>query len=961
MSGITSGVGIFSGIDSQSIIEQLLQIEARPRTLVQRRVASLQLQSAGFLDINARINALKAAAADFRTRSVFQTKAATTSNKDVLTATANNTAAEGTYTFLVDRLVSTQQALSRGFANKDSGAIGATGFTFESTKARLDADVELAELNNGQGVSRGRLTITDSGGQSATIDLSRATTVSEVLEAINSNGTARVTASVREGRFIITDNAGGGGQVTVANAGTSTTATSLGIAGTGTGGVITGSQVYSLHGGTTLGRLNDGNGVAIKNSVGTDVWNFSINILDGPDAGTIKVNIGDVYENQVQTDGSTRLVKTKGAATSVGQVLERINEAIANADINDMSASLDAASGRIVITDTTNSRTLQVVENGDTTARDLGLTGSAAIGSVSGARVLGGLNTTLARSLNGGAGITGNGAISFTLRNGATFNANVSTNASLSDIMKSIEDASISAGSKRVSVSLDSRGTGIVVTDLAGGSGNLVITGTTGADTAASLGISTGPAGVASSTKASGNIQRQYVGRATSLASLNGGRGVGTGVLRITDSDSRSATVDIGADSATVGDVIDEINSRGLRVTARINANGDGIEIIENTSSTPAGGAKIKIEDTSGTVAKSLNLAGEASGTGASNKINGTYEKTVAFSAADTLQQMMEKINTANVGVSAAIIRDGNGANPFRLSLTATNSGSAGRFLVDTGATDMGLATLDTGQDARVFFGSTDAARGIAITSSTNTIDNAVAGVKIDLKSANATAVTLSVARDTESIETTIRTFVQTFNTAVERIEFQTRYDNETQARGPLLGDSTALQMRSELFSMITSPATGISGRFDTLTDIGMKIGSGGTLELDEDKFRQALTEDSASVEALFSAREAADDAQIEIAPGIFARNPNAGSSFDQLGVMGKFEELAKKYTDGITGVLTGRSKGIEEQVKALNSQITNMTDRLERRRTILQRQFAAMESAIAKLQTQQSALGSIG
>ena len=38
MSGITSTVGLISGIDTGSLIEQLLQIEARPRTLAQQRL-----------------------------------------------------------------------------------------------------------------------------------------------------------------------------------------------------------------------------------------------------------------------------------------------------------------------------------------------------------------------------------------------------------------------------------------------------------------------------------------------------------------------------------------------------------------------------------------------------------------------------------------------------------------------------------------------------------------------------------------------------------------------------------------------------------------------------------------------------------------------------------------------------------------------------------------------------------
>ena len=50
MGGITLGTGIFSGIDTRSLIEQLIAIESRPKQLAQRRLLNLQGQQAALLD-----------------------------------------------------------------------------------------------------------------------------------------------------------------------------------------------------------------------------------------------------------------------------------------------------------------------------------------------------------------------------------------------------------------------------------------------------------------------------------------------------------------------------------------------------------------------------------------------------------------------------------------------------------------------------------------------------------------------------------------------------------------------------------------------------------------------------------------------------------------------------------------------------------------------------------------------
>src|SRR5262245_48789736 len=112
MAGVQSGVGIFSGINSSQIIDQLMAIEALPKQRAQVRIADMKRQQAAYLDLNSRLGALRDAAAAFRTNKIFQTKNAASSDADTLSATASTSAAPGSYSFIVDRLVSTQQLLS---------------------------------------------------------------------------------------------------------------------------------------------------------------------------------------------------------------------------------------------------------------------------------------------------------------------------------------------------------------------------------------------------------------------------------------------------------------------------------------------------------------------------------------------------------------------------------------------------------------------------------------------------------------------------------------------------------------------------------------------------------------------------------------------------------------------------------------------------------------------------------
>lgn len=957
MSGITSGTGIFSGVDSASLIEQLLAIDARPKTALQKRSNTLQLQQTIFRDFNSKLSNMRSILRGIRDNKTFKASKATSSNEASIKATASSTAAAGTYQFSVDRLVSTQQMLSRGFGDRDTAGIGATSFTFESTQGRLDRDTSLSELNGGAGVSRGTIVITDSANRSATIDLSRTATIGEVVQAINANTTAQVTARVVDDKLVISDNTGAG-NVTVANGAGYTTATSLGIAGTSASGKITGGSLISLSNNTLLSTLNDGNGVAISSTSTPTDYSITVNV----GATAVQVNLGDVWEDDPNSDVNR---KTKSAVTTVGGALERINEALSAAGVTTASASIGPDGKRLRITDSNNT-VISVTNNGNTkTAEMLGLAGdgtNAANGSLSGRRVLSGMGTTLASSVNGGAGIGGNGVIDFKARDGSMFSVTIDQHASLAEIASQIESASGTIGGRaKISVRVNDKGTGLAIVDNTGGSGNLTVRGTDGDDTAASLGIATALAGVASSTIQGTNLQRQYVSSATLLSTLNNNKGVGTGTFRMTDATGNASTVTIGANILTVGDMINQINSSGLAIRASLNNQGDGIVVTD--TSAPAAGGKIKIEDTSGTVAKNLNLAGEATGTGAANKIDGSFERIVTLLATDSLSSVASKINGANTGVSATIVSDGSTSAPYRLNLTATGTGSSGNFLLDTNGFDLGIQTLQTGQDARVFFGSSDPARALLLSSSTNTIDNAVQGVKLDLLGRSDTPTTITVSRDSSEIEGRIDDFVTAYNALSDTIKAQTGYDTDTKRAGALLGDGTTLALRNAMASVVQNTPKGVVPRYSRLTEVGIKVGKDGKLEFDKDKFRSKLAEDSEGVEKLLFARTQSNTPGRRTIPGtdIIVDDPTAPAEFSELGILTQFEELATRYIDTTSGILVGKDKSLTTQSESITKQIANIDTRISSKRQVLQAQFLRMEKTIGKLQSQQSSLASLG
>ena len=309
--------------------------------------------------------------------------------------------------------------------------------------------------------------------------------------------------------------------------------------------------------------------------------------------------------------------------------------------------------------------------------------------------------------------------------------------------------------------------------------------------------------------------------------------------------------------------------------------------------------------------------------------------------------------------MNASIVNAGSGTTPFRLNLASSKAGARGQLWIDAGSVDLGLVRTTEGRDASLFLGSGSTATGFLFTSSTNTFRDVVSGLEIDAKKAGS-STTVEVTRDTTKIVTDVKQLVTTVNDALGRIADYDSYDQETEKRGALLGNPTVARVRQQIIQTAQGPAKGVEGRYRYLSQVGIRFGKEGKLDFDEAKFQAAYDADPAAVEELFTAFEITSSGSTTVVEGVTVENPNAAPTYGKLGFGDLFDQLLKKLTNSVDGVVTLADRNFQEQIDGLQDRLKRFDTRLESRRLRLEAQFAGMESALAKLQSQQSSLGSL-
>jgi flagellin-like hook-associated protein FlgL len=300
----------------------------------------------------------------------------------------------------------------------------------------------------GNGVRLGSIQI-GNGSTSATIDLSGADTIGDVITRINNAAIGGITAQIGNHGLSVQLVAGAGDNIIVNEVGGGTTAADLGILTTAGGGagvdVIGATLKPSVTALTNLGDLNGGAGI---------------------DLTGLRITNGLTSDN----------IDLTGAVT-VEDLLNRINSSSTG-----VRAEINATRSGINILNPTQGTQLTIAENGGTTAADLGVRSFNP-------------NTQLAE-LNDGKGVRTVNGDDITIKNtlGTSFGVDLSNLTSVQDVIDAINTAATTAGAN-VTASFATSGNGIVLTDSAGGAQTLTVTAANYSNAASDLGLMTPASG----------------------------------------------------------------------------------------------------------------------------------------------------------------------------------------------------------------------------------------------------------------------------------------------------------------------------------------------------------------------------------------------------------------------------------------------------------------------------------
>ena len=294
---------------------------------------------------------------------------------------------------------------------------------------------------------------------------------------------------------------------------------------------------------------------------------------------------------------------------------------------------------------------------------------------------------------------------------------------------------------------------------------------------------------------------------------------------------------------------------------------------------------------------------------------------TVDLGTASTLGDIRDAINTdaANPGVSATIVFGNNGNQ--KLVLTARDSGAENALTLSykgkVTAADFGFQEINNIGGNTALLDAEISVDGYSVTRATNTLDDVITGVTLDLHNADpGIPYTLDIARDTEAVAGSVQAFADAYNGIMTAID--TLRDKE------LATDSALFSIERGLRSVINTPATGLNSGFSYLAEIGVTFSREGIMTVNATNVERALANNFNAVSELFST--------------------------DGQGFANRLDTLVDSWLD-IDGLIDGRTDGLDSRKRLLESREESLEYRMGQVEAALFADFSRLDTLLGGMQ----------
>ena len=305
-----------------------------------------------------------------------------------------------------------------------------------------------------------------------------------------------------------------------------------------------------------------------------------------------------------------------------------------------------------------------------------------------------------------------------------------------------------------------------------------------------------------------------------------------------------------------------------------------------------------------------------------------TTTNVTVDSTTDSLDDLAEAINDQVAGVTAYVMETGDATSPYRLVVAGQDTGAANAVSLDTSGLDSTTGELPTFTEVTAASDAEIEVNGVLVTDDDNDIEGAILGVTFHANEVTTSAVEVNVARDDDSMVTKLNTVVTAWNAVMSHVRAQSTWNPDEDIKGAFIGESVPKNVLTSLQGKLS--ASFGSGTLTSLGALGITTMQDGDLELDEDVLRGALDDNFDDV---------------------------VGVMTGDTGAFKVLTDAIDGFVDEESGSITGRKDSLAEQITVMEERITAFNDRLEAYKKRLEKQFTAMEIAMSRFQSTQSAL----
>ena len=306
----------------------------------------------------------------------------------------------------------------------------------------------------------------------------------------------------------------------------------------------------------------------------------------------------------------------------------------------------------------------------------------------------------------------------------------------------------------------------------------------------------------------------------------------------------------------------------------------------------------------------------------------------------NTLADLASAINAADMGVTASVAVDKNGARlvlkgesgadqAFSITAGVDADTDLQRFTYDATANTGSLTRRQPALDALITLD------GVEMQFEGNTITTAIPNLRIDLnKAAPGTSVTLATDQPAATMKDLVEEFVSAYNNLKSALNASTAPAGSGTGSGLLSGDGGVRTMVQRL-SQLASTDLASSGPYRRLTDIGVKTNRDGTLSLDTVRLEKALADDPAAVTQML--------------------NPSTPDA-DNPGLGGALKKITD-FLNGTDGPLASSAAVYDKLKTSFADQLEELDTRMDSYEAQLSKTFGAMQTRLLAFKATQTYL----